>query len=276
MPPPLSTPTDDLQYTVLTTRTLDADGDGVSNLQEYLQGTAPGLVDTDGDGVPDAQDAFPLDPTESVDTDGDGIGNNADTDDDNDGMPDVWELQYGFDPLDAADAALDADGDGYGNGTSVTACTRPADYYTATELTSTTGDCNDSDAAISPAPTEVCDGIDNDCDGAIDEGVTTTFVAPPPEDPPLAVDVVSGEPLFSSRDKFDSGSGWPSFTQPIADGQVVEKKDRSWFMVRTEVRSAQADSHLGHVFDDGPDNDADALCDAGDEDEEDLDEEHTV
>lgn len=68
----------------------------------------------------------------------------------------------------------------------------------------------------------------------------------------IYVDVVSGEPLFSSLDKFDSGSGWPSFTRPLDPDNVVEKKDRSWFMVRTEVRSRGADSHLGHVFDDGP------------------------
>lgn len=70
--------------------------------------------------------------------------------------------------------------------------------------------------------------------------------------PGLYVDVVSGEPLFSSRDKYKSGTGWPSFTRPISDDAVVEKQDRSLFMTRTEIRSAIADSHLGHVFDDGP------------------------
>ncbi|HWP66459.1 MAG TPA: peptide-methionine (S)-S-oxide reductase MsrA [Candidatus Limnocylindria bacterium] len=68
----------------------------------------------------------------------------------------------------------------------------------------------------------------------------------------IYVDVVSGEPLFSSRDKFDSGTGWPSFTRPLSPDAVVEREDRSWFSVRTEVRSRGADSHLGHVFDDGP------------------------
>ena len=68
----------------------------------------------------------------------------------------------------------------------------------------------------------------------------------------IYVDIVSGEPLFSSTDKFDSGTGWPSFTRPLAPGNVVEKSDTSFFMVRTEVRSKHADSHLGHVFDDGP------------------------
>ncbi len=68
----------------------------------------------------------------------------------------------------------------------------------------------------------------------------------------IYVDIVSGEPLFSSLDKFDSGTGWPSFTQPLVAENVVEKKDGKLFMVRTEVRSAGADSHLGHVFDDGP------------------------
>ena len=70
--------------------------------------------------------------------------------------------------------------------------------------------------------------------------------------PGLYVDVISGEPLFSSRDKFDSGSGWPSFTKPLRAEAVVEKQDYSHGMTRTEVRSARADSHLGHVFDDGP------------------------
>ncbi|MBU8878936.1 peptide-methionine (R)-S-oxide reductase MsrB [Bacillus sp. FJAT-29790] len=68
----------------------------------------------------------------------------------------------------------------------------------------------------------------------------------------LYVDIVSGKPLFSSKDKFDAGCGWPSFTKPIEEEEVLEKKDLSHFMVRTEVRSKTADSHLGHVFDDGP------------------------
>lgn len=71
-------------------------------------------------------------------------------------------------------------------------------------------------------------------------------------EPGIYVDVVSGEPLFSSTDKFDSGTGWPSFTRPLVPENVVEKKDTSFFMVRTEVRSKHADSHLGHVFNDGP------------------------
>ena len=68
----------------------------------------------------------------------------------------------------------------------------------------------------------------------------------------LYVDIVSGKPLFSSKDKFDSGCGWPSFTKPVDATQVVEKRDTTLGMVRTEVRSKEADSHLGHVFDDGP------------------------
>jgi methionine-R-sulfoxide reductase len=68
----------------------------------------------------------------------------------------------------------------------------------------------------------------------------------------IYVDIVSGEPLFSSLDKYDSGTGWPSFTRPLVPGNIVEKKDRSLFTVRTEVRSKKADSHLGHVFNDGP------------------------
>ncbi|MEO2076512.1 MAG: peptide-methionine (R)-S-oxide reductase MsrB [Bacillus sp. (in: firmicutes)] len=68
----------------------------------------------------------------------------------------------------------------------------------------------------------------------------------------IYVDIISGEPLFSSIDKFDAGCGWPSFTKPIQEEEVIEKADFSHFMVRTEVRSKTADSHLGHVFDDGP------------------------
>ncbi len=72
------------------------------------------------------------------------------------------------------------------------------------------------------------------------------------KEPGLYVDVVSGEPLFASADKYESGCGWPSFTKPIEPANVAELVDRSHFMTRTEVRSAHGDSHLGHVFDDGP------------------------
>jgi peptide-methionine (R)-S-oxide reductase len=68
----------------------------------------------------------------------------------------------------------------------------------------------------------------------------------------IYVDVVSGEPLFSSLDKYDSGTGWPSFTKPLEPDNVSTHTDFKLFMARTEVRSKQADSHLGHVFDDGP------------------------
>jgi peptide-methionine (R)-S-oxide reductase len=71
-------------------------------------------------------------------------------------------------------------------------------------------------------------------------------------EPGLYVDIVSGEPLFTSLDKFDSGCGWPSFTTPLEPGNVVEHSDRAFGMVRTEVRSTHGDSHLGHVFPDGP------------------------
>ncbi len=72
------------------------------------------------------------------------------------------------------------------------------------------------------------------------------------EDDGIYVDIVSGKPLFSSNDKYDAGCGWPSFTKPIEEKEVIEKEDRSHFMVRTEVRSNESDSHLGHVFPDGP------------------------
>jgi len=70
--------------------------------------------------------------------------------------------------------------------------------------------------------------------------------------PGIYVDVVSGEPVFSSIDKYDSGTGWPSFTRPLEPGNIHEREDRRLFTSRTEIRSAHADSHLGHVFDDGP------------------------
>ena len=71
-------------------------------------------------------------------------------------------------------------------------------------------------------------------------------------EPGIYVDVVSGEALFSSLDKFESGTGWPSFTKPLVADNIKTKTDKSLFMTRTEVRSAHADSHLGHLFDDGP------------------------
>lgn len=71
-------------------------------------------------------------------------------------------------------------------------------------------------------------------------------------EPGIYVDIISGKALFSSIDKYDSGTGWPSFTRPLDPGQIVEKEDRSLFSVRTEIRSKDADAHLGHVFDDGP------------------------
>jgi len=70
--------------------------------------------------------------------------------------------------------------------------------------------------------------------------------------PGIYVDIVSGEPLFASSDKFESGCGWPSFTKPIEPANVAELRDTSHGMIRTEVRSAHGDSHLGHVFEDGP------------------------
>jgi methionine-R-sulfoxide reductase len=72
------------------------------------------------------------------------------------------------------------------------------------------------------------------------------------KEPGIYVDIISGEPLFSSLDKYDSGTGWPSFTRPLVTENVTTKTDRKFFMTRTEVRSRHADSHLGHLFDDGP------------------------
>lgn len=72
------------------------------------------------------------------------------------------------------------------------------------------------------------------------------------KEPGLYVDIVSGEVLFSSNDKYNSGTGWPSFVRPISDDAIIKKPDRSFFRNRTEVRSKLADSHLGHVFNDGP------------------------
>jgi len=71
-------------------------------------------------------------------------------------------------------------------------------------------------------------------------------------EPGIYVDIITGKPLFSSTDKYDSGTGWPSFTKPLEPDQIIEKEDRSFFSVRTEIRSKDADSHLGHVFTDGP------------------------
>lgn len=80
------------------------------------------------------------------------------------------------------------------------------------------------------------------------------------DDPGIYVDVVSREPLFSSTDKFKSGTGWPSFTKPLEPQNIVEKKDITHGMTRTEVRSKHADSHLGHVFDDGPPSTGKRYC----------------
>jgi peptide-methionine (R)-S-oxide reductase len=80
------------------------------------------------------------------------------------------------------------------------------------------------------------------------------------KEPGIYVDVVSGEPLFSSLDKYDSGTGWPSFTRPLEPENVTTREDYALLMRRTEVRSREADSHLGHVFDDGPGPDGLRYC----------------
>ena len=76
----------------------------------------------------------------------------------------------------------------------------------------------------------------------------------------IYVDIITGEPLFSSLDKFDSGTGWPSFTKPISKERVVEKRDSSFGMERTEVRSSKSNSHLGHIFEDGPPPTGERYC----------------
>jgi len=78
--------------------------------------------------------------------------------------------------------------------------------------------------------------------------------------PGIYVDVISGKPLFVSTDKFDSGTGWPSFTRPIDESEIVKKEDSSFGMKRVEVRSKSGDSHLGHVFDDGPGPEGKRYC----------------
>lgn len=107
---------------------------------------------------------------------------------------------------------------------------KPDDLELRARLTAIQYDVTQNDATERPFQNEF---NDNKCDG-------------------IYVDVVSGEPLFSSRDKFDSGTGWPSFTRPLVDENVKEKTDFKLVWPRTEVRSVHADSHLGHVFKDGP------------------------
>lgn len=114
----------------LNTRT-QADLDNIRQQAVAYILALKGLNDSDNDGVVDAQDAFPNDPKEWLDTDKDGIGNNADTDDDGDGLPDVWEIQYGLNPLDASDAALDTDGDGLSNREEFKLTTNPTVKNTA-------------------------------------------------------------------------------------------------------------------------------------------------
>ena len=103
------------EFRILSANAPNFRGDAIAATLGVDDIEAIGAVDSDGDGVPDDEDAFPNDPNESVDTDSDGIGNNADTDDDGDTMPDDFELANGLDPLNAADADADADGDGFTN-----------------------------------------------------------------------------------------------------------------------------------------------------------------
>jgi peptide methionine sulfoxide reductase msrA/msrB len=119
---------------------------------------------------------------------------------------------------------------GTGNSSGASKFAKPSDEELRKELTSLQYEVTQQDGTEPPFDNEY---FDNKTEG-------------------LYVDVVSGEPLFSSVDKFDSGTGWPSFTRPLEPKNIVEKTDRSLFMARTEVRSRHGDSHLGHVFPDGP------------------------
>jgi peptide methionine sulfoxide reductase msrA/msrB len=119
---------------------------------------------------------------------------------------------------------------GTGNSSGASKFAKPSDEELRKELTSLQYEVTQQDGTEPPFDNEY---FDNKTEG-------------------LYVDVVSGEPLFSSVDKFDSGTGWPSFSRPLAATNIVEKTDRKLFMARTEVRSRQGDSHLGHVFPDGP------------------------
>lgn len=139
----------------------------------------------------------------------------------------------------------------------VVSCARPDDTRTGT--TSSSGSAADATAASStsakPSEAELRKTLT-----PLQFAVTQCSDTEPPfknaywdnHEPGIYVDVVSGEALFASTDKFDSGTGWPSFTKPLEDESIVEKRDVSHGMVRVEVRSKDADSHLGHVFDDGP------------------------
>ncbi len=122
----------------------------------------------------------------------------------------------------------------------------------------------DKEQAAAPTPKQVMDNDDNatlkDKLTPIQYAVACEGGTEPPfrnaywdnKKPGIYVDVISGEPLFTSLDKFDSGTGWPSFTKPIDEEEIVEIADTSHGMVRTEVRSRSGDAHLGHVFPDGP------------------------
>lgn len=129
----------------------------------------------------------------------------------------------------------------------------------------TNGRINDVASQPKPQPQSVAYTRPSDADlrerlTSLQYDVTQNEGTEPPFDNPywdlkdagIYVDIVSGEPLFSSLDKYDSGTGWPSFTKPLEPENIVEREDSRLFMARTEVRSRHGDSHLGHVFNDGP------------------------
>jgi peptide methionine sulfoxide reductase msrA/msrB len=141
-------------------------------------------------------------------------------------------------PAGARDAADDPSAPGDGAMTTATTADKPSDAELRERLTPIQYKVTQKDGTEPPFRNEYWDN----------------------KEPGIYVDVVSGEPLFTSLDKYDSGTGWPSFTRPIEPGAVAEHEDRKLFVSRTEVRSAGADSHLGHVFEDGPEPTGQRYC----------------
>ena len=161
----------------------DDDGDGVADTQDAFPLDATESVDTDSDGVADTNDAFPLDATETIDTDSDGIGNNTDTDDDNDGISDIDEITYGFNPLDSTDATVDSDGDGVmdiielQNDTNISNPDTDGDgYLDGNDTNATNPNIPVIDGNLDDDNDNIVNGIDTDIDG---DGVENSLDAFP-------------------------------------------------------------------------------------------------